>query len=282
MIWVSLFSNLGKKQGKGRTLGTILPPSFKRRERKIQKGSHRDQNVSVAGSFSPCARGLGGGGRAHSRQLVSSCPALASPALFWFGFAHAQRGTERGSRRGGLRNLFLHLQRTRQGREAGRPHCGRDGFRQGTKRSDAPSLGPLTLKPRRKGFSSPRTTRGAQEIRPPSSLFTSPAAAGCSAAAIARSPSPPPLSSRPPTPGPAAHTTPPAAFRPDALLPPAQASPPGPQAAAATHLPRGWSSRRPLLRLRPPLQMETVVPVARAAPLRLRPHSSSMPRAPQE
>lgn len=50
----------------------------------------------------------------------------------------------------------------------------------------------------------------------------------------------------------------------------------------STKLLRGWSSRRPLLRLRPPLQMETVVLVAQAAPLRLRSHSSSMPRAPQE
>lgn len=79
--------------------------------------------------------------------------ALASPALFWFCLAHAQRVTERGRRRGGFRNVsFLHLQSTRQGREAGRPHCGQDGFRQGTKRSDAPTLGLLTLRPRRKGF----------------------------------------------------------------------------------------------------------------------------------
>nr|XP_048275117.1 uncharacterized protein LOC125390239 [Myodes glareolus] len=84
------------------------------------------------------------------------CPALASPALFWLGFAHAQRVTERGRSRGGgggFRNVsFLHLQRTRQGREVGRPHGGRGGFRRGTKRSDAPTRGPLKLKPRRKGF----------------------------------------------------------------------------------------------------------------------------------
>lgn len=89
----------------------------------------------------------------HYRQLVSSCPALASPALFWFCLAHAQRVPESSRSRGGFRDVsFSHLQRTRQGREAGRPHCGQDGFRQGTKRSDAPTLGLLTLRPRRKGF----------------------------------------------------------------------------------------------------------------------------------
>lgn len=177
----------------------------------------------MGGSFSPCAE------NETLRRSVSSCPALASPALFWLGFAHAQRVTERGRSRGGggFRNVsFLHLQRTRQGREVGRPHGGRGGFRRGTKRSDAPTRGPLKLKPRRKGFL-PFKLREA--LRKPRRLPAFNFGRRRPPAAMALSPSPPTLQP-PAAPGPAAHKTPPAAFRPDALLPPRPPTPgPRPQ-----------------------------------------------------
>lgn len=216
----------------------------------------------------------------HYKQLVSSCPALASPALFWFCLAHAQRAPESGRSRGGFRNVsFSHLQRTRQGREAGRPHYGQDGFRQGTKRSGAPTLGLLTLRPRRKGFL-PLKLREALRKSGRLPAFNFPSRPVLRGHNRPPSPSPPPLPAarlswvpRPTRPRPAA-------ICPDSLFPPRP--PRWAPGRGHRYLPRGWSSCRRLLRFRSPLQMETVVPDAWDALLRLRPHSSSMPRAPRE
>lgn len=201
------------------------------------------------------------------------------PALFWLGFAYAQRVTERGRSRGGgggFRNVsFLHLQRTRQGREVGRPHGGRDGFRRGTKRSDAPTRGPLKLKPRRKGFLPFKLREALRKPRRLPAFNFGRRRRPRSPCHLRPHPSsrPPPRAPRPTRPR----------RRPSAPTPSSRPGLPRRAPGRSRHyLPRGWSSRRPLLRLRPPLQMETVVPVAQAAPFRLRSHSSSMPRAPQE
>lgn len=228
----------------------------------------------MGGSFSQCAEN-------ETLQAIGFLVSGSSqPSFVLVLLAHAQRVPESGRSRGGFRDVsFSHLQRTRQGREAGRPHCGQDGFRQGTKRSDAPTLGLLTLRPRRKGFL-PLKLREALRKSGRLPAFNFPSRPVLGGHNRPPSPSPPTPSSRPPALGPAAHTTPAGRHLPHALIPPR----PPRWAPGRDHryLPQGWSSCRRLLRVRPPLQMETVVPDAWDALLRLRPHSSSMPRAPQE
>lgn len=62
MIWVSLFSNLGKKQGKGRTLGTILPLPSKETRKENTKGFAQRPECFGGGQFLPMCEGVGGGG----------------------------------------------------------------------------------------------------------------------------------------------------------------------------------------------------------------------------
>lgn len=159
------------------------------------------------------------------------------PALFWLGFAYAQRVTERGRSRGGgggFRNVsFLHLQRTRQGREVGRPHGGRDGFRRGTKRSDAPTRGPLKLKPRRKGFLPFKLREALRKPRRlPAFNFGRRRLLRGRDRPVTFAPTPP-AARRPGPRGPQD----PAGGLPPRRPPPAQASHAGPQAAAATTCP---------------------------------------------
>ena len=133
----------------------------------------------------------------------------------------------------------MHLQRTRQGREAGRPHGGQDGFRQGTKRSDAPTLGLLTLRPRRKRLFFPSNYARRSGNPPAFPAFNFPSRPGLRGHNCPPSPSPPPLpAARPPAQGPAAHTTP--AGRLPAICPDASSRPglpARPQAAAIATCP---------------------------------------------
>lgn len=276
-IWDSLFSNLVGRERKGkkkcRTRNDPSPFLQKRYESKIQKGSHGDHNVSTGGSSSQCAENetlqaigfLVSGSSQPSFVLVLPCtrPAASNrkgqeprrvPKCFFLASAENSpraRGWEASWWPGWVSTRNKKVRRTNS-----RPAHAKTS-------------------PEKAFFPSNYARRSGNP--PAFQPLTSPAAPGSAATTVLRHlrfhPFQPPA--RPGSRGP--HDP---GHLPRRLLPP---RPPRPAPGRGhRYLPRGCSSRRRLIRFRLPLQMETVVPVAWDALLRLRPYSSSMPRAPQE